>query len=45
MRGGREPSLRGRGLLDVLTAIDSLHLLEAREVGLICAMLTCFYVA
>ena len=33
IRGGREPSLRGRGLLETLTAIDSLHLLESQEVA------------
>ncbi|NOH32678.1 bifunctional [glutamate--ammonia ligase]-adenylyl-L-tyrosine phosphorylase/[glutamate--ammonia-ligase] adenylyltransferase [Vibrio chagasii] len=33
IRGGREPSLRGRGLLETLTAIDSLHLLEPQEVA------------
>ncbi|WP_299127015.1 bifunctional [glutamate--ammonia ligase]-adenylyl-L-tyrosine phosphorylase/[glutamate--ammonia-ligase] adenylyltransferase [uncultured Vibrio sp.] len=33
IRGGREPSLRGRGLLETLTAIESLHLLESEEVG------------
>ena len=44
IRGGREPSLRGRGLLETLTAIDSLHLLEPKK-WLTCAMLTYFYVA
>ncbi|WP_299685281.1 bifunctional [glutamate--ammonia ligase]-adenylyl-L-tyrosine phosphorylase/[glutamate--ammonia-ligase] adenylyltransferase [uncultured Vibrio sp.] len=33
IRGGREPSLRGRGLLETLDAIESLHLLEGEEVG------------
>mgnify|MGYP001055083856 CR=1 FL=1 len=33
IRGGREPSLRGRGLLETLSAIESLNLLEAQEVG------------
>ncbi|MGR5389526.1 bifunctional [glutamate--ammonia ligase]-adenylyl-L-tyrosine phosphorylase/[glutamate--ammonia-ligase] adenylyltransferase [Vibrio crassostreae] len=32
IRGGREPSLRGRGLLETLSAIESLHLLESQEV-------------
>ncbi|MCG7498212.1 bifunctional [glutamate--ammonia ligase]-adenylyl-L-tyrosine phosphorylase/[glutamate--ammonia-ligase] adenylyltransferase [Vibrio sp. Of7-15] len=32
IRGGREPSLRGRGLLETLTAIDELRLLEDSEV-------------
>ncbi|MBD1574211.1 bifunctional [glutamate--ammonia ligase]-adenylyl-L-tyrosine phosphorylase/[glutamate--ammonia-ligase] adenylyltransferase [Vibrio sp. S17_S38] len=32
IRGGREPSLRGRGLLETLVAIDDLHLLEPGEV-------------
>ncbi|MBY6199465.1 bifunctional [glutamate--ammonia ligase]-adenylyl-L-tyrosine phosphorylase/[glutamate--ammonia-ligase] adenylyltransferase [Vibrio hangzhouensis] len=33
IRGGREPSLRGRGLLETLDAIQSLKLLEAGEVN------------
>ncbi|MEZ8155181.1 bifunctional [glutamate--ammonia ligase]-adenylyl-L-tyrosine phosphorylase/[glutamate--ammonia-ligase] adenylyltransferase [Vibrio splendidus] len=33
IRGGREPSLRGRGLLETLSAIESLNLLETKEVG------------
>ncbi|MEZ9288714.1 bifunctional [glutamate--ammonia ligase]-adenylyl-L-tyrosine phosphorylase/[glutamate--ammonia-ligase] adenylyltransferase [Vibrio lentus] len=33
IRGGREPSLRGRGLLETLSAIDDLNLLESEEVG------------
>ncbi|MGL6316486.1 bifunctional [glutamate--ammonia ligase]-adenylyl-L-tyrosine phosphorylase/[glutamate--ammonia-ligase] adenylyltransferase [Vibrio sp. WXL103] len=33
IRGGREPSLRGRGLLETLTAIDELGLLPDGEVG------------
>ncbi|MCL9775041.1 bifunctional [glutamate--ammonia ligase]-adenylyl-L-tyrosine phosphorylase/[glutamate--ammonia-ligase] adenylyltransferase [Vibrio methylphosphonaticus] len=32
IRGGREPSLRGRGLLETLDAIEALKLLEQREV-------------
>ncbi|WP_417880044.1 bifunctional [glutamate--ammonia ligase]-adenylyl-L-tyrosine phosphorylase/[glutamate--ammonia-ligase] adenylyltransferase [Vibrio sp.] len=32
IRGGREPSLQGRGLLETLTAIDDLGLLESHEV-------------
>lgn len=32
IRGGREPSLRGRGLLETLTAIKALKLLEEHEV-------------
>ncbi len=32
IRGGREPSLRGRGLLETLTAIDEMDLLEAGDV-------------
>lgn len=32
VRGGREPSLRGRGLLETLTAVQELGLLEAHEV-------------
>lgn len=32
IRGGREPSLQGRGLLETLTAIDELGLLESHEV-------------
>jgi glutamate-ammonia-ligase adenylyltransferase len=32
VRGGREPSLRGRGLLETLAAIKTLDLLEAEEV-------------
>ncbi|WP_375751409.1 bifunctional [glutamate--ammonia ligase]-adenylyl-L-tyrosine phosphorylase/[glutamate--ammonia-ligase] adenylyltransferase [Vibrio sp. HN007] len=32
MRGGREPSLRGRGLLETLAAIKELKLLEPNEV-------------
>lgn len=32
IRGGREPSLRGRGLLETLNAIDELRLLESGEV-------------
>ncbi|MFV0574041.1 MAG: bifunctional [glutamate--ammonia ligase]-adenylyl-L-tyrosine phosphorylase/[glutamate--ammonia-ligase] adenylyltransferase [Vibrio sp.] len=31
IRGGREPSLQGRGLLETLDAIEQLHLLEANE--------------
>ncbi|GLT15107.1 bifunctional [glutamate--ammonia ligase]-adenylyl-L-tyrosine phosphorylase/[glutamate--ammonia-ligase] adenylyltransferase [Vibrio algivorus] len=33
IRGGREPSLQGRGLLETLTAIDELGLLESHEVA------------
>lgn len=33
IRGGREPSLRGRGLLETLSAVETLKLLEADEVG------------
>ncbi|MGF1752893.1 bifunctional [glutamate--ammonia ligase]-adenylyl-L-tyrosine phosphorylase/[glutamate--ammonia-ligase] adenylyltransferase [Vibrio makurazakiensis] len=33
IRGGREPSLRGRGLQETLSAIDTLKLLESDEVG------------
>jgi len=33
IRGGREPSLRGRGLLETLGAIKELKLLKAEEVG------------
>ncbi|NOH30688.1 bifunctional [glutamate--ammonia ligase]-adenylyl-L-tyrosine phosphorylase/[glutamate--ammonia-ligase] adenylyltransferase [Vibrio mediterranei] len=32
IRGGREPSLRGRGLLETLDAIDTLSLLESENV-------------
>ncbi len=32
IRGGREPSLRQRGLLETLEAIDELHLLDKQEV-------------
>ncbi|MBW3697160.1 bifunctional [glutamate--ammonia ligase]-adenylyl-L-tyrosine phosphorylase/[glutamate--ammonia-ligase] adenylyltransferase [Vibrio sp. T187] len=32
IRGGREPSLRGRGLLETLAAIDTLKLLEEGDV-------------
>jgi glutamate-ammonia-ligase adenylyltransferase len=32
IRGGREPSLRGRGLLETLDAIETLNLLGAEEV-------------
>ncbi|USD60838.1 bifunctional [glutamate--ammonia ligase]-adenylyl-L-tyrosine phosphorylase/[glutamate--ammonia-ligase] adenylyltransferase [Vibrio sp. SCSIO 43140] len=32
IRGGREPSLRGRGLLETLEAINTLKLLDAKEV-------------
>lgn len=32
IRGGREPSLQGRGLIETLTAIDELGLLESHEV-------------
>ncbi|MFA0570196.1 bifunctional [glutamate--ammonia ligase]-adenylyl-L-tyrosine phosphorylase/[glutamate--ammonia-ligase] adenylyltransferase [Vibrio gallaecicus] len=32
IRGGREPSLRGRGLLETLSAIETLGLLESKEV-------------
>lgn len=32
IRGGREPSLRGRGLLETLAAIDELQLLSREEV-------------
>ncbi len=35
IRGGREPSLRGRGLLQTLDAIEELKLLESREVDLL----------
>lgn len=33
IRGGREPSLRQRGLLETLTAIEELALLQPEEVG------------
>ncbi|MDN2482029.1 bifunctional [glutamate--ammonia ligase]-adenylyl-L-tyrosine phosphorylase/[glutamate--ammonia-ligase] adenylyltransferase [Vibrio agarivorans] len=33
IRGGREPSLRGRGLLETLQAIDELDLLQCGEVA------------
>ncbi|GMQ45427.1 bifunctional [glutamate--ammonia ligase]-adenylyl-L-tyrosine phosphorylase/[glutamate--ammonia-ligase] adenylyltransferase [Vibrio sp. 10N] len=33
IRGGREPSLRGRGLLETLEAIETLKLLEVDEVN------------
>jgi len=32
IRGGREPSLRGRGLLETLSAVETLKLLEPEEV-------------
>ncbi len=32
IRGGREPSLRGRGLLQTLQAIDELNLLDSEDV-------------
>ncbi|EHA1081962.1 bifunctional [glutamate--ammonia ligase]-adenylyl-L-tyrosine phosphorylase/[glutamate--ammonia-ligase] adenylyltransferase [Photobacterium damselae] len=31
IRGGREPSLRGRGLLETLAAIEELHLLDSED--------------
>ncbi|WP_438268912.1 bifunctional [glutamate--ammonia ligase]-adenylyl-L-tyrosine phosphorylase/[glutamate--ammonia-ligase] adenylyltransferase [Photobacterium damselae] len=31
IRGGREPSLRGRGLLETLAAIEELHLLDGED--------------
>lgn len=33
IRGGREPSLRGRGLLQTLKAIDELNLLDSEDVA------------
>ncbi|WP_394248834.1 bifunctional [glutamate--ammonia ligase]-adenylyl-L-tyrosine phosphorylase/[glutamate--ammonia-ligase] adenylyltransferase [Vibrio profundi] len=33
IRGGREPSLRGRGLLETLSAVETLKLLETDEVA------------
>ncbi len=33
IRGGREPSLRGRGLLETLVAVKELHLLQPEQVA------------